>query len=495
MSSARRRKVLLFELNEITWRFLDPLLRDGDLPAFADLIRRGARGAPVAPEVPPDLDPWISWTTVYTGRPPQEHGVKFLEQPPETVRGPKLWDLVADAGKSVGVFGSIMSWPPRDDVSGFWVPGTFSPGPETFPPDLRPVQDLNLTYTRAHTPLASEPRPGKLGLLRKLLGLGLRPTTVASIAGYLARRAARLAKDWEKVSLQPLINLDFFAALWAKHRPDFSTFHSNHVAHYQHRYWRATDPTPFLEKPSAEEVKRYGGAIRFGYRSADQLLRRLGRVVGPDTVVVVASGLGQQPYVVEEFKGGRSVVRMQDVNQVLDLVGAAGRCKPYSVMAPQWNIRFDSPDVQRRAVRGLEAAYYKSPDQGLFSCVEAGDTICINIRQKLPRPIDWDADCVFPETGRTVKMRDLCAEKDPTPKQGHHDRPGVLVMAGPGVRAGAEVGECSTLDLAPTILTLLGLPVPGYMTGRVLEEALEPDVRPVRAGGPADQRIAAPAGS
>lgn len=484
MTAARPRKVLLVELNEITWRLLDPLLREGALSGFADLIRHGARGTPVAPEVPPDLDPWISWTTVYTGRPPQEHGVKFLEQPPATVRGPKLWDLVADAGKSVGVFGSIMSWPPRTDVKGFWVPGTFSPGPETFPAEIKPVQDLNLTYTRAHTPLASEPRPGRLELLRKLRRLGLRVSTVAAVAGYFARRATRLAKDWEKVSLQPLINLDFFAALWTMHRPDFATFHSNHVAHYQHRYWRAADPNPFLEKPSADEVKRYGGAIRFGYSTADRLLRRLGRVVGPDTVVVVASGLGQQPYVVEEFKGGRSVIRMQDVNRVLDLVGASGGCTPYSVMAPQWNIRFDSPDVQRQAVRGLEAAYYKSPDQGLFACSEAGDTVCINVRQKLPRPIDWDADCVFPVAGLTVKMRDLCAEKDPTPKQGHHDQAGVLIMAGPGVRAGAEIRECSTLDLAPTILTLLGLSVPEYMTGRVLEEVLEPDVKQVRAEGP-----------
>src|SRR6185312_3841896 len=119
MSAPNPSKVVLFELNEITWRLLDPLLKRGNLPALARLIGRGVRGTPMAPEIPPDLDPWVSWTTVYTGRPPEEHGVKFLEQPPETVRGPKIWDIVADAGKSVGVYGSIMSWPPRSDVSGF----------------------------------------------------------------------------------------------------------------------------------------------------------------------------------------------------------------------------------------------------------------------------------------------------------------------------------------------------------------------------------------
>jgi hypothetical protein len=467
-------KVLLVELNEITWRLIDPLLKAGDLPAFAGLLRRGVRATPVAPEVPPDLDPWISWTTVYTGRPQSEHGVKFLEQPPETVTGPKIWDLVADAGKPVGVFGSIMSWPPRTDVQGFWVPGTFSPGPETFPVDLRPIQDLNLTYTRAHTPVPGEKvqKPGKVGLLLKLRKLGLRPATVAAAGTFFARKLLKRAKDWEKVSLQPLINLDFFAALWTKHRPHFATFHTNHVAHYMHRSWRATDPAPFLEPPSAEEVRQYGGAIKFGYQSADQLLRRIDGFIDDNTVLVVASGLGQQPYVNEEFKGGRSVLRMQSVHQVLDLIGMADKCEPYSVMAPQYNLRFPTESVAAEAVAALEAAYYGQPDHKLFAATRAGNTVNVNILQKLPRPVDWDADCVFPTTGKRVKMRDLCAEKDPTPKQGMHDQAGVLILAGPGVRAGADVGECSTLDIAPTLLHLMGLPVPPHMTGRVLTEAL-----------------------
>jgi hypothetical protein len=102
--------------------------------------------------------------------------------------------------------------------------------------------------------------------------------------------------------------------------------------------------------------------------------------------------------------------------------------------------------------------------------------------QKLPRPVDPDADCVFPETGRRIKFRELCAEKDPTPKQGYHEQAGVLIMAGPGIAPGVELGECSTLDLAPTMLHLLGLPVPHYMPGRILDEAFnEPATAPIKS--------------
>ncbi len=46
--------------------------------------------------------------------------------------------------------------------------------------------------------------------------------------------------------------------------------------------------------------------------------------------------------------------------------------------------------------------------------------------------------------------------------------PGVLIARGPGFQRSPTPLELSTLDLAPTILALLGLPVPSWMDGRVV---------------------------
>ncbi len=56
-----------------------------------------------------------------------------------------------------------------------------------------------------------------------------------------------------------------------------------------------------------------------------------------------------------------------------------------------------------------------------------------------------------------------------------HRKYGVLVVAGRGARPGTQVAEASVLDVAPTVLALLGLPVPAHMQGRVLTEALSPE--------------------
>jgi predicted AlkP superfamily phosphohydrolase/phosphomutase len=53
---------------------------------------------------------------------------------------------------------------------------------------------------------------------------------------------------------------------------------------------------------------------------------------------------------------------------------------------------------------------------------------------------------------------------------------GFLLAVGDGIRPGATLGQASVLDLAPTLLYLMGLPVARDMDGRVLTEMLEESV-------------------
>ena len=57
---------------------------------------------------------------------------------------------------------------------------------------------------------------------------------------------------------------------------------------------------------------------------------------------------------------------------------------------------------------------------------------------------------------------------------GFHQLDGILIARGPFVREGAAVRRARLMDLAPTILYLLGLPIPDDMDGRVLTELFDP---------------------
>ena len=64
---------------------------------------------------------------------------------------------------------------------------------------------------------------------------------------------------------------------------------------------------------------------------------------------------------------------------------------------------------------------------------------------------------------------------------------GVLIASGPAVKPGATLEDSANLlDIAPTILHLLGVPVPADMDGRFLAELFDPSVvpSPSSIGGP-----------
>src|SRR6185436_17873504 len=56
-----------------------------------------------------------------------------------------------------------------------------------------------------------------------------------------------------------------------------------------------------------------------------------------------------------------------------------------------------------------------------------------------------------------------------------HETHGIFVAAGPHVRAGAQVDGASVLDVTPTVLHYLGIPIGKDMDGKVLDGVFEPD--------------------
>ncbi|HKQ51341.1 MAG TPA: alkaline phosphatase family protein [Pyrinomonadaceae bacterium] len=464
-------KVLLVEINEITWDLIDPLIERGRLPTFARLKREGARAAPVSVDLPPQLDPWITWTTVYTGRAQDDHNVFFLQQPPETIQAKRIWEICHEAGLRVGVFGSLCSWPPQE-VDGFYVPDTFAPDATTHPAELSAIQVLNLTYTRSvRLPADQDGLMFKARLGTKLLKLGLSPRTIARITRQLARERLRPETRWRRVALQPFVNFDFFGRLYQRHRPDFASFHTNHVAHYQHTYWKAMRPDIFPQETSAEEKKNYGGAIEHGYETADELLSRVMTLLDDETMLVVASSMGQKPFI-SPLKKGKRIGQLRSLDRLVQILGAEGRVRALSTMSDQFNLYPDTRETGETVVKRLKAAYVDTPERPMFNVDTVEESITVTLRHY--DEATEESRCVFPHRAAgddSFRFEDL-VHGTGLVKSGCHDPRGMALFYGPGVRAGARVGECTNLDLAPTMLTMLGLPVPAAMRGRVLGEVL-----------------------
>jgi hypothetical protein len=468
------RKVLLLEFNEITRAIIDPLIARGKLPNLARLLREGAVAAPTSVDHAPHLDPWVTWVTVHTGVDRSVHGATVLEQDSTTITAKRTWNYAEEAGKSIGVFGSISAYPPRP-APGFIVPGPFAPTSDTFPPYLSPAQDLNRKYTQVHGKAAKEDSPLAMAQMAiKLFKLGLKPSTCATIAAQLVRERVDPNVRWKRVSLQPLVNYDFFESLYRAYQPDFATWHTNHAAHYMHHYWRSYDDSGFLTKATAEEKARTGGAVEFGYELCDELLGRFLALVGEDTIIALATSMGQKPYVAEMFPDGRVVVRMKDPKRILDLVGARGVTEIVPTMVPQWNVKIPDATERARVMDVLNRARVTNVERpNAFFVTETGEILTVTPAGigKHSGEIRYFFPDDAPNADKNGYLLEELFERDTPSKQGMHDPTGLFILHGKGIRPGLEIKNTTNLDIAPTLLALMGIPVPAIMKGRVMSEA------------------------
>ena len=82
---------------------------------------------------------------------------------------------------------------------------------------------------------------------------------------------------------------------------------------------------------------------------------------------------------------------------------------------------------------------------------------------------------------RTIGLHDFTTNKVISPAfgpTGDHRMEGVFIATGPAFRPGSAPAGATLLDIAPTVLHLLGVPVPADMDGRVLSEILDPSLSP-----------------
>jgi predicted AlkP superfamily phosphohydrolase/phosphomutase len=92
--------------------------------------------------------------------------------------------------------------------------------------------------------------------------------------------------------------------------------------------------------------------------------------------------------------------------------------------------------------------------------------------------VDWAPDIVFLPADmrdKALGTLDFTSNRFAFPvygNSGDHRMEGIFLGMGPAFETGKRLGARSILDIAPTVLYLLGLPVPKQMDGKVMIDAL-----------------------
>ncbi|MGI5818446.1 MAG: alkaline phosphatase family protein [Armatimonadota bacterium] len=501
--------VILIGLDGGAFDLIDPWLDAGELPAIASLLCGGARAR--LRSTHPPLTP-VAWSSMLTGCNPGKHGAfAFMriggDYAPEFLNGgaisiPTIFELLTGHGVRVGALNIPWTWPPPA-LDGFCLSGLDAPA---FGPEI------------AHP-------------------AGLFEEIAAQFAGYFDKTvpADRNAYALDRLE-RKIAKTGAMARYLARTRPvDLLALCFVSTDHVQHHFFRTRSVTTLAGR-------RVDDLLLHTWRLVDREVGRVVEsLAGPATTVMLVSDHGAGPTEGGINLGRWLAERGWLCSRPPDLarsvrgraLRAGSRLLPGAIREA---LRGRLVGTRRRLIsrllaEGVDWAHtdafcwsdYGSISLNLDGRFDAGRVPESRRCELVDEIVAGLADLRDPETGERVMSAALRAEEiyhgprvaeapdllavprgyrreiltdftlsgpltrdraddvfAPAVREGTHRLHGMLGLSGRSARSGFEAIGARIEDIAPTLLHLLGQPVPAYMDGRVLSEMLRGMPSPAR---------------
>jgi len=304
-------RVIQLEMNEISFPVVQHLVDRGELPNFRSVLNGWTRYETVSESKYEWLEPWIQWVTAHTGKAFEEHGIFHLSDAPN-LKYPQVWEELSERGVESLILGS-MNATRGSALGGVFFPDPWAKQNDAHPASLKPVWDMISKKVQGHATQPLTLRDALAGC-SAAVRLGVPPLLFARIATQVIRQKVDPKAAWRLAALFDEFLASLFVKLLEANRNcRYATLFVNAVAHYQHHYWRHFDPGAFTAGVLAPDCGANDDPMLFGYRTYDRILGQVLKSVDLSrTLVVIASGLSQVPFIEKDSEGGMNYYRLRD---------------------------------------------------------------------------------------------------------------------------------------------------------------------------------------
>ncbi len=454
------RRVMVIGLDCATPQFVFGSQRF-DLPNLRALAEAGCWGRLESCHPPITVPAWACMTSsrdpgalgVYGFRNRKDHSYDAMFTANSTaIKVPRVWDLLSRAGKKVAVLGVPQTFPVRP-VNGWLVSGFLAP-------------DTNADYTYPKS---------------------LKTELTEAIGEYIIDVKDFRTNDKERLlqRVHELMENRFDAARYlVKNKPwDFFMMVEMGVDRLHHGFWKYCD----RDHPAYAPGNPFEHAIRDFYQAVDRRIGELLACTDEHTAVLVVSDHGARA-----MHGGICV------NQWLINEGLLTLAAPPSGRARIEDCEIDWSrtkvwssggyyarvflNVEGREPRGvIPAAEYQAFRAELAARIEAmtdpdgkplGNRALIpdetyqTVNGVAPDLIVYFGDLSWRSVGAVGFDSIYTFENDTGPDDANHDYHGIFIMKTPTGDNGAELKGLHLMDVAPTILQLMGVDAPNDFQGR-----------------------------
>jgi predicted AlkP superfamily phosphohydrolase/phosphomutase len=491
--------ILVIGLDGATWTVLKPLMDEGVMPYLSRLCKQGTSG--ILKSTIPPITP-VAWVSFQTGVMPGKHGVygfqhlsrttegfKFVMTDSSSIKARTFWEYAGSLGKRVHIVNLPMTYPPAP-IHGSLVTG--------FP---TPSQQAEFTYPQAlkqellkEVPSYQVPTPDFGGIVKE-----------DRITDYV-ERLIQMAKARAQAAL----------FLMHKHPWDIMVLQFQETDFLQHPFWHYLDRThPYFSEAKRETVARF-------FREIDKLVELVSRQLMGDGLLMLVSDHGFQ-----------SMNRIFFPNRWLHQEGYLKldtNPKEFAYQASLSTLRsldifklrrlFFRDSARNRLAQELVRRKFNWERSLVYAHAEhTGDFYLYltkrdaKAQQELIEKLLYET--IDPKTGEKVVDRVLTSKEafgselaveppdlivrlkegyiavpnmglKPGPlfesrnpgqdyQIGVHHPDGIILAKGTMIERGVDSLLADIIDIAPTLLYHLDLPIPSGLDGKVLREIYNPE--------------------
>lgn len=490
-ASLNTERVCIIGFDGLTWDVLTPMMEKGELPNFSKMIRTGCKG--ILDSADPVLFSPRIWTSIATGKTPDEHGITFFFiNPQQAMQSGEtagsdlrqclaIWNIASHFKKRVLVSNWMVSWPAEPvygAVISDYVEITHGTWPENLASKIQPKYRLGLKQgdhfksinQRFYPWLNEKEDEFPRGEMIKV--------------GNLRQTIYR-----DEFTLENSLNV------FSEEMSDLSMFYLRSIDIASHFYWKYSQLPPDDSRLEGleKEIELFGHILPEAYRWADQNLGKIVEAMPEDTIFIIVSDHGFTTFF-NDLRGYNLAKLLGDLHcghffddkgikavftDISDPIDPVRKIHLQDAMLPSFTEKTGMTKDQLIQNIIDTTLSIKTLDGTQVLFLEPLENLKLLRGETAP-------DIAFQFNAVNLKPTDQLLLKDELVSienyiqfldlSGNHKADAVIIISGDKTNHGSTIENATAIDIVPTVLMLLDLPVADDMSGKPLFSAFKPDV-------------------
>ncbi|MEM5855508.1 MAG: alkaline phosphatase family protein [Candidatus Aenigmatarchaeota archaeon] len=437
------RKVFVLAIPHFDWKLVELMMKKGYFKNLKKLMKTGTRGSIwIKGE---EVNTPVEFTSMITGVDRSKHGIGYGEQTDKEyvkdgrminrldIKVPTVWEIAERNGKKVGIYNWVVTWPPTK-VNGFMITGRLS-------------QDDNITYPKE--------------LKKELLQLN-----------------SRFDRDELRITdhCHNFFHPKTAIYLIEKYKPDLFLGMYEAAHGRDHMWWAFIEPKEAKAKLGIDidrnQIEKYRKKLFDLFKILDIFFGEVRKKWAEAILIVLGeSGMRVRDEIIYSTGGG--FTEMFDELKLGIKLYAYDLYPPHLPKAkPRLYVPGKTSYEKKRIINSLQKIKIKKNGENFFKEVRwDGDWLSFSFNFHPAWLEDVDdpyIEVILPDK-RVHKIRITIQTGC-----GTHSKGAVFIANGPGIKENYILKKkIYSVDIAPTILHLLGCNIPKGMDGRIITEMLK----------------------